>query len=98
MMTEACGATNCTMMEVGGATSSMMKVRGATKSNSRNYNIHINIWISRIFIQHNLWLLARFTCSPIILILTLVIIIIINYYYYYYYSVMNIITYYQVVS
>ena len=37
MMTEACGVTNCTMMEVGGATSSMMKVRGATKSNSRNY-------------------------------------------------------------
>ena len=37
MMTEACGATNCTMMEVGGATSSMMKVGGATKSSSRNY-------------------------------------------------------------
>ena len=37
MMTEACVATNCTMMEVGRATSSMMKVRGATKSNSRNY-------------------------------------------------------------
>ena len=37
MMTEACGATNCTMMEVGRATSSMMKVHGATKSNSRNY-------------------------------------------------------------
>ena len=37
MMTEACGATNCTMMEVGRATSTMMKVRGATKSNSRNY-------------------------------------------------------------
>ena len=35
MMTEACGATNCTMMEVGGATSSMMKMRGATTSNSR---------------------------------------------------------------
>ena len=32
MMTEACGATNCTMMEVGGAISSMMKVCGATKS------------------------------------------------------------------
>ena len=32
MMTEACGATNCTMMEVGEATSSMMKVCGATKS------------------------------------------------------------------
>ena len=39
MMTEACGATNCTMMEVGGATISMMKVRGATNSNSRNYII-----------------------------------------------------------
>ena len=37
MMTEAYGATNCTMMEVGGATNSMMKVCGATKSNSRNY-------------------------------------------------------------
>ena len=32
MMTEACGATNYTMMEVGGAISSMMKVCGATKS------------------------------------------------------------------
>ena len=31
MMTEACGATNHTKMEVGGATSSMMKVCGATK-------------------------------------------------------------------
>ena len=31
MMTEACGATNCTMMEVG-AISRMMKVCGATKS------------------------------------------------------------------
>ena len=31
MMTEACGATNRTMIEVGGATSSMMKVCGATK-------------------------------------------------------------------
>ena len=31
MMTEACGATNCTMMEVGEAISSMMKC-GATKS------------------------------------------------------------------
>ena len=31
MMTEACGATNCTMMEVGKAIS-MMKVCGATKS------------------------------------------------------------------
>ena len=30
MMTEACGATNCTMMEVGEAIS-MMKVCGATK-------------------------------------------------------------------
>ena len=36
MMTEAYGATNCTMMEVGRATNSMMKVRGATNSNSRN--------------------------------------------------------------
>ena len=35
MMTEACGATNCTMMEVGGAISSMMKVCGATKSTLR---------------------------------------------------------------
>ena len=32
MMTEACGATNCTMMEVGEAISRMMKVCGATKS------------------------------------------------------------------
>ena len=32
MMTEACGATNFTMMEVGGAISSMMKVCGATNS------------------------------------------------------------------
>ena len=32
MMTEACGATNCTMMEVGEAISNMMKVCGATKS------------------------------------------------------------------
>ena len=32
MMTEACGATNCTMMKVSEAISSMMKVCGATKS------------------------------------------------------------------
>ena len=32
IMTKACGATNCTMMEVGGAISSMTKVCGATKS------------------------------------------------------------------
>ena len=32
MMTEACGATNCTMIEVGKAISRMMKVCGATKS------------------------------------------------------------------
>ena len=32
MMTEACGATNCTMMKVGGAISPMMKVCGAIKS------------------------------------------------------------------
>ena len=32
MMTEACGAINCTKMEVGEAISSMMKVCGATKS------------------------------------------------------------------
>ena len=34
MMTEACGATNCTMMEVGEAISRMMKLKvcGATKS------------------------------------------------------------------
>ena len=37
MMTEACGATNFTMMKVGGATSSIMKMHGATKSKSRNY-------------------------------------------------------------
>ena len=33
MTTEACGATNCTMVEMGGATSSIMKVHRATKSN-----------------------------------------------------------------
>ena len=32
MMTEACGATNYTMMEVGETISSMMKVCGATQS------------------------------------------------------------------
>ena len=32
MMTEACGDTNYTMIEVGKAISSMMKVCGATKS------------------------------------------------------------------
>ena len=32
MMTEVCGATNCTMMEMGGAITSMMKVCGATTS------------------------------------------------------------------
>ena len=32
MMTEACGATNCTMMEVGEAIGIMMKVCRATKS------------------------------------------------------------------
>ena len=37
MMTEACGATNGTMMEVGGATGNMMKGHGAIKSNLRNY-------------------------------------------------------------
>ena len=37
MMTQACGVTNYTVMEVGGATNSMIKVRGVTKSNSRNY-------------------------------------------------------------
>ena len=31
MMTEACSANNCTMMEVGEVISSMMKVCGATK-------------------------------------------------------------------
>ena len=31
MMTEACSATNCTIMEVGEAISRMMKVCGATK-------------------------------------------------------------------
>ena len=31
MMTDAYVATNCTMMEVGGAISSMVKVCGATK-------------------------------------------------------------------
>ena len=35
MMTEACGATNCTMMKVGEAISIMMKVCGATKSISK---------------------------------------------------------------
>ena len=35
MMTEASDATNCSMMEVGGATCSMMKVRGATISDSK---------------------------------------------------------------
>ena len=45
MMTEACGATKCTMMEVGGATSSMMKVHGATNSNSKNYIRLIFIFI-----------------------------------------------------
>ena len=32
MMTEACGATNSTIMEVGGAISGIMKACGATKS------------------------------------------------------------------
>ena len=32
MMTEACGATNSTMMEVGGAISSMMNMCGATQN------------------------------------------------------------------
>ena len=32
MMTEACGAANCTMMEVGGAISRMIKMCEATKS------------------------------------------------------------------
>ena len=36
MMAEACGAINCTMMEVGGATNSMMKVCGATKTTVSN--------------------------------------------------------------
>ena len=31
MMTEACGSTKCTMMEVGGAISSMVRVCGVTK-------------------------------------------------------------------
>ena len=31
MMTEACGATNCTIMEMGGDTTTMMKVCGAIK-------------------------------------------------------------------
>ena len=31
MMAEACGTTNCRMMEVGEAISSIMKVCGATK-------------------------------------------------------------------
>ena len=38
MMTEACSATNSTMMDMGGAISSMMKVHVATKSNLRNFN------------------------------------------------------------
>ena len=32
MVTEACGSTKCTMIEVGGAISSMMRVCGVTKS------------------------------------------------------------------
>ena len=36
MMTEACGATKCTIMEVGRAISSMMKVCGATISTLSN--------------------------------------------------------------
>ena len=51
MMTEACGATNCTMMEVGGAISSMMKVCGATKSTSsksvRLFNLSVIIDVRR---------------------------------------------------
>ena len=44
-MTEACGATSCTMMEVGGAANSLMKVRGATNSNSRNYiRLILSLW------------------------------------------------------
>ena len=46
MMTESCGATNCTIMEVGGATSSMMKVCGVTKSNSFEllYKVYFYLW------------------------------------------------------
>ena len=44
-MMEACSATSCTMMEVGGAASSKVKVRGATKSNSRNYiRLILSLW------------------------------------------------------
>ena len=39
--------------------------------------IHTYKYISQIFIQHNLWLLARFTCSPILLMLEMLIIIMI---------------------
>ena len=49
MMTEACGATNCTMMEVGEAISRMMKVCGATKSTcgrtSSGWNPAFNLYI-----------------------------------------------------
>ena len=49
-MTEVCGATNFTMMEVGRATSSMM-VRGATKSNWRNYIRYFMIIDKRQYIS-----------------------------------------------
>ena len=47
IMTEACGATNYTVMEVGGATSSMMRECGATESTlsmrrKKFYPIHCN--------------------------------------------------------
>ena len=43
MMTEACSATNCTMMEVGEAISSMMKVCGATKSTLSKVSGNLNV-------------------------------------------------------
>ena len=46
MMTEACGATNCTMMEVGEAISSMMKVCGATKATSTLSKVSGNLIMS----------------------------------------------------
>ena len=43
MMTEASGATNCTMMEVGEAITSMMKVCGATKSTLSKVSGNLNM-------------------------------------------------------
>ena len=54
MMTEACGATNCTMMEVGKAIS-MIKVCGANKSTltlSRPYSLELCLTFRISFINH----------------------------------------------